>query len=263
MPGEDAEETALDAVSRVFATVPHMTPQQGRIAFDHLVATGARDVLDIGTCYGTSAAYFAAAVIANGGGRVTSVDSGRFDDSGPALEWVETGLRDSGVRDVVELVRIEDSSYAWWLKEQVERFSDADGRCEPQYDFVYLDGAKSLTIDGVSVLFIERLLRPGGWLLLDDIEWTYTTNPEVVQTEGVHYPMSDAELHEPHIRAVLELIIKPSGAFSVIRRQEEGQWAWAQKSAGGDRTRYEVYYEQSLTDRVLRRALALKGRLRS
>lgn len=253
------DDAALDAVVRVFRDVPHMTPAQGRVAFDHLRASGARDVLDIGTCHGTSAAYFAAAV-ADRGGRVTTVDSAQFDDSTPALEWVQAGLRSAGVHEAIDVVRIAHSSYAWWLKEQVEAHSDAAGNCVPQYDFVYLDGAKSLTIDGVSVLFIERLLRPGGWLLLDDVSWTYESNPAVVQTEGVHYSMSDAELTQPHVRAILELIVKPSPAFASIRREQDGQWAWVQKGAGTT-TRYEVYYAASIGDRLLRRTLQLKDRV--
>ncbi len=244
----------LDDVVRVYGSTPHMTPAQGRRVFEHLTATGAGDVLDIGTCFGTSAAYFAAAVAANGAGRVTTVDSAQFDATTETKSWVEQGLSDCGLRHLVDLVRIPHSSYAWWLKEQVERHA------EPQYDFVYLDGAKSLTIDGVSVLFIERLLRPGGWLLLDDIGWTFASNPAVIQTEGVHYSLSEAELREPHVRAILELIVKPSPAFSVIRREADGQWAWAQKGPG-ERTRYEVFYTQSLGDRLLRRGLALKHRL--
>ncbi|MEA2126648.1 MAG: hypothetical protein QOI80_3430 [Solirubrobacteraceae bacterium] len=250
----------LDRVLRVFGSTPWMTPDQGRAVFAHLTAAGARDVLDIGTCYGTSAAYFAAAVAANGGGRVVTVDSAQFDEMSEASQWVEQGLTEAGVRDHVDVVRIPHSSYAWWLKEQVEQRSDEHGNCTPCFDFVYLDGAKSLTIDGVSVVFIERLLRPGGWLLLDDTKWTFDSNPKVIQTDGVAYGMSEAELREPHIAAVLELIIKPSGAFSVIRREEDGEWAWAQKSATA-RPRYEVYYTRSLGDRALDRLLHARGRL--
>jgi predicted O-methyltransferase YrrM len=55
-----------------------MSPWQGRRIYDHLREVGARDVLEIGTAFGVSAGYMAAAVAANGGGRVTTVDRYQF-----------------------------------------------------------------------------------------------------------------------------------------------------------------------------------------
>src|SRR5205085_7301051 len=58
-----AQEAAVsfDAVVRAVAGVPFMTPEQGRIVYDHVVRTGARDVLELGTAHGVGAAYLAAA----------------------------------------------------------------------------------------------------------------------------------------------------------------------------------------------------------
>ena len=78
----------------------------------------------------------------------------------------------------------EFSSYTWWLKEQVRARSDADGNCEPRFDFVYLDGAKNWTVDGLAVVLAEKLLRPGGWLLMDDLDWTYAQDPGREATDG-------------------------------------------------------------------------------
>ena len=57
------------------AEVPFMNPSQGRRIYDHIRETGARDVLDVGTAHGASAAYMAAAI---DGGRVTTVDRYHF-----------------------------------------------------------------------------------------------------------------------------------------------------------------------------------------
>ena len=88
----------------------------------------------------------------------------------------------------------EFSSYTWWLKEQVQARSDRAGNVEPLYDFVYLDGAKNWTIDGLAVVLIEKLLRPGGWLLMDDLPWTYAQDPGREATDGiVHRELSEPE----------------------------------------------------------------------
>src|SRR5918999_1784722 len=95
----------------------------------------------------------------------------------------------AGVRDRVTIVR-EFSSYTWWLKERIEERADAHGNVEPCFDFVYLDGAKNWTIDGFAVVLAEKLLRPGGWLLMDVLEWTYGADREV--TDGiVHRTLSE------------------------------------------------------------------------
>ena len=145
-----------------------MTPWQGRQVYDHLRQTGARNVLELGTAHGVSAAYMAAAVAANGGGTVTTVDRYHFADPAP-----EEVLAAAGVSDQVRLVRIQESSYCWWLKGLIEQRRDEKGGCEPAFDFCYLDGAHDWHIDGLAVVLVERLLEPGGWLLMDDLDWTW------------------------------------------------------------------------------------------
>ena len=133
----------------------------------------------------------------------------------------------------------EFSSYTWWLKEQVQARSDRAGNVEPLYDFVYLDGAKNWTIDGLAVVLVEKLLRPGGWLLMDDLDWTYAQDPGRDATDGiVHRELSEAERTEPHLRAVFDLIVAQHPSFTEVRVQDEW-WGWARKAPGEPR-RYSV-----------------------
>ena len=121
-----------------------------------------------------------------GGSRRRTADHGRLRGRGlrPAAGGV---LAPRGRAGRVEIVR-EFSSYTWWLKEQVQARSDAHGNVEPRFDFVYLDGAKNWTIDGLAVVLVEKLLRPGGWLLMDDLDWTYADDPGREATDGDRPP---------------------------------------------------------------------------
>jgi predicted O-methyltransferase YrrM len=217
----------FDEVARAVAGIPFMSPAQGRLVHDHLVGTGARDVLELGTAHGVSAAYMAAS-----GARVTTVDhAGAAYDPAP-----EDVLRRAGVADRVTVAR-EFSTYTWWLKERIAERSDAHGNVEPCFDFVYLDGAKNWTIDGLAVVLAEKLLRPGGWLLMDDLQWTYDRGRE--ETDGiVHRELSEPERREPHLRAVFDLIVAQHPSFTELRRQDEW-WGWARKAPGEPR-RYTV-----------------------
>src|SRR3954452_6683831 len=214
---------SFDEVARAIAGIPFMSPAQGRLIYDHIRATGARDVLELGTAHGVGAAYMAAA-----GANVTTVDfAGASYEPSP-----EETARRAGVE--LTIVR-EFSTYNWWLKEQIVARSDVHGNVAPCFDFVYLDGAKHWTIDGFAVVLVEKLLRPGGWLLMDDLEWTYAQAPGPEATDGITPgELSDADPPEPHLRAVFDLIVAQHPSFTELRRQDEW-WGWAPKAPGEPR----------------------------
>ncbi|MDP9294412.1 MAG: class I SAM-dependent methyltransferase, partial [Actinomycetota bacterium] len=221
---------AFEDVARAVAGVPFMSPDQGRIVYDHVRAQRPDEVLELGTAHGVGAAYLAAGLAENGAGRLTTVDfAGAAYDPAP-----EEVLERAGVAERVAVVR-EFSTYTWWLKEQVRARSDRAGNVEPLYDFVYLDGAKNWTIDGLAVVLVEKLLRPGGWLLLDDLDWTYAQDPGREATDGiVHRELSEPERTQPHLRAVFELIVAQHPSFTELKVQDEW-WGWARKAPGEPR----------------------------
>jgi predicted O-methyltransferase YrrM len=211
--------------------IPFMSPEHGRRVYDHVRRARPAQVLELGTAHGVSAAYMAAALAANGEGRLTTVDhSGAAFDPTP-----DEVLERAGVADRVEVVRAY-SSYNWFLKEQVEGRSDGAGNCEPLYDFCYLDGSKNFNLDGLAVVLVEKLLRPGGWLLMDDLEWTYVQNRWELPDGNGHPlgPLSESERTSPHLRAVFELIVKPHPGFDRLVIEDEW-YGWARKGAAGER----------------------------
>lgn len=209
--------------------VPFMTARQGRSVYDHLRRERATTVLELGTAFGASAAYMAAAVVANGGGRVTTVDRYHFN-SGPAPPPEQTAER-LGLAGTIDFVRIDHSSYTWWLKQQIEGLTDRAGNAQPTYDFCYLDGAHDWNIDGLAVVLVERLLRPGAWLLLDDLDWTYASSASPTP-DG----LSDEEQSVPHIRAVFDVVIRGHPNFDRLRI-EDGVWGWARKRSSPGKRR--------------------------
>jgi predicted O-methyltransferase YrrM len=235
----------FETVAREIDGVPFMSGHEGRIVYEHVRMTRPEQVLDLGTAHAVSAAYIAAALEANGRGHVTSVESSgvTFDDPAPA-ELIER----IGLAHRVTFDR-SYSTYTWFLKEQIEARSDNAGNCEPLYDFCYLDGAKEWTIDGLAVLLVEKLLRPEGWLLLDDLDWTFAS----IDGDSIGIitmaQMSQRERSEPHIRAVFDLILKQHPSFTNFRIQD-GWWAWAQKAPGQPR-RMEIETTRSLRSFVV------------
>jgi predicted O-methyltransferase YrrM len=220
----------FEHVAAAVEGVPFMSREEGRIVYDHVRSTKPEVVLELGAAHGVSSAYIAAALEENGGGTVTTVESSAVTFEDPTAEEL---LDRIGLARFATVDR-RFSTYTWFLKEQIQARSDAAGNCDPLYDFCYLDGAKNWTTDGLAVLLVEKLLRPGGWLLMDDLDWTYS--PVDDETVGVTEvaPMSPAERSEPHLRAVFELIVKQHPSFTELRIQD-GWWGWARKAPGEPR----------------------------
>lgn len=221
-----------------------MSPAHGRRIYTHLRETRPAQVLELGSAHGVGAAYMAAALDENGSGRLTTVDySVASFDPRP-----ETLLAEVGLAERVEVVR-DFSTYTWFLKERIEERSDPAGNCEPLYDFVYLDGSKNWTVDGLAVLLIEKLLNPGGWLLMDDLHWRYADSEwgRLYDGDGKPLgPLSPREREQPHLRAVFDLIVMQHPNFTEFRIEDDW-FGWARKQPGAPR-RFELSSSRPLTE---------------
>lgn len=222
----------FEAVAAAVGDLPYMEPKRARELYAALRESGARDALEIGTAHGAGTAYIAAALAANGGGRLTTLDHEQASWDPPPQDV----LARAGLLAHVDVVRIPHSSYAWWLKEEIERRSDDAGNCDPRFDFCYLDGLHHWVLDGFSAMLVEKLLRPGGWLLLDDLAWTFAENPaaEPAASNGVGFELSNAERGTPHLRAVFDLVLRQHPSFTEFRIVDE-YWGWARKAPGEPR----------------------------
>lgn len=204
---------------------PHTSTTRGRVLYDHIRAHRPHRVLELGTCRGASAVIIAAALQENGSGSLLSVDSSKYDWAEPTPAQTIAG---AGLERLVSLDR-RFSTYTWFLKDQLQRASALDGSVTPQYDLVFLDGSKNWSTDGLTVLLAEKLIRPDGWLLMDDLGWTYAADA----VDGpVHYEvdmtrLSDEERTQPHLRAVFDLLVRTHPAFDDCH--DDGWWGWAHK----------------------------------
>jgi predicted O-methyltransferase YrrM len=206
---------------------PHIPASRGRVLYEHIREHQPRALLELGTARGGSAIFMAAALEANGAGHLTSVDSTRWNWRNPTPAEV---LGNCGLAHRVTLDK-RFSTYTWFLKSDLEKFRGRNGMVQPEYDFIFLDGAKNWSTDGLAVILAEMLLKPGGWLLLDDLGWSYGAHAD----SAFHYEielakLSEPEKTEPHLRAIFDLLIRTNPAFDQFLVQDNW-WAWAHKSA--------------------------------
>lgn len=235
----------FEEVAAAVRGIPYMPEHLGRRVYDHVRRTQPGHALELGTAHGVSAAYIAAALEANDSGHLVTVDhAGSHFDPSP-----EQVLERAGLAHRVTIVH-QHSSYNWFLKEQVEQRSDRHGNCAPIYEFCYLDGSHNFDVDGLAVVLVEKLLRPGGWLLMDDLDWTYEQNPWFAPELGPDGnarplgPLSDRQRTAPQIRPVFDLIVKQHPSFTQLAVEDEW-YGWAQKLPDAPR-RYSIRSSQPL-----------------
>jgi predicted O-methyltransferase YrrM len=192
------------------------SPERGRQLFEWVREHRPQSCLELGFAHGVSTVYVATALEANGSGRLTSVDNRSAVEREPSAAEL---LRRAGLEHRVNLV-YEATTYNWFLHRTL-REHHSDGRVEPLYDFCFIDGAHTWVDDGFAFFLVDRLLRPGGWILFDDLPW------KLDERSGV--PEEERALAQ--VREVFDLLVATHPLYD--RLESDGDWGWAHKSEGG------------------------------
>ncbi len=211
--------------------VPYILPELARDIYDFVVNNGPQQCLELGFGHGASSCYIAAALQELGHGHLTTVDLVS------AREWqqptIEDLLTQTGLQQWVTVVR-EPTSYTWFLKRKIEERTAAN-HCQPFYDFCFLDGAKNWTIDSTAFFLVDKLLRPDGWILFDDLQWTYASKrgEGKKKSDGIVIDdMGSDEIDQPHIELIFQYLVMQHPEYANFRIKDNW-WAWAQKTANG------------------------------
>jgi predicted O-methyltransferase YrrM len=218
---------SIERVANIVGDTPHMTREQAKRISSFILDNHIHDILELGFRHGVSTAYMAATLAHAGSGRIVTVDLRSAKQNTPNIEEL---LERVGERNRVD-VFYEPTSYTWRLM----RLLQEDPR--PRFDFCYIDGAHDWFVDGFAFFLVDRLLRPNGWILFDDMEWSYAGSPALGNTDRVKQ-MPEDERTAPQVRLVYDLLVKTHPQYHNFR--DEGEWAFAQKLAGagvgGERT---------------------------
>jgi predicted O-methyltransferase YrrM len=193
-----------------------MTLEQAETITKFIADKQVEAILELGFNHGVSTCYMAAALAELGRGSIVTID----------LEWtrkatpnIEELLDRIGERHRVK-VFYEPTSYTW----RIMRFLEEDPT--PRFDLCYLDGAHSWFDDALAFFLVDRLLRPGGWIIFDDLDWTFARSPSVKEREWVRSMPLD-ERTTPQVKKIYELLVKTHPNYHNFRL-EDG-WAFAQK----------------------------------
>ncbi|HEY7765844.1 MAG TPA: class I SAM-dependent methyltransferase [Aestuariivirgaceae bacterium] len=208
--------------------IPHIGDEQAFELYRFIAREKPKVCLELGHAHGASSAYMAAA-LDDFGGHLDTVDLVSARDRVPNLEGL---LAKMGLEARVAIHR-EINSYTWFLKKKIAAQS-VGGLCEPCYDFCFIDGAKNWTMDGFAFFLVDKLLKPAGWILFDDYNFTYE---KYMKRREVLDGISLRELGPDQragaqVEQIFNLLVRQHPSYSNFIVQNNS-WAWAQKVPDG------------------------------
>lgn len=230
-----------EQILAVVRDTPHTPPDRGRQLYDFILEHRLGRCLELGFAHGVGTVWMAGAA-KQLGGKVVGVDrASAVDRKPPAKELVAA----AGLEPWAEL-HFDPVSYTWHLQRKLEEYI-----ADP-FDLIFIDGAHTWDVDGFAFFLCERILKPGGWILFDDLEWNYRGSPAAMAMPWVQ-ALTDEEKNTAQVMLVWEKLVTTHPGFSEF--VVDGSWGWTRKAAaaGEERTLRVVETKPHLMRRVKRK----------
>jgi predicted O-methyltransferase YrrM len=211
----------FENVTATFGDLQYMIHQDAMFIRDFIIKNDVRDILEIGFFHGKSSAYFAAILEDMGRGHLVTIDRKTARQREPNIEHVLSTL---GLTHRVTPVYSE-RSYTWEMGKMIRE------RSRPQFDLCYFDGEHTWDGTGFGFLLVDMLLRPGGWVIFDDLKWTVAAAVnDLTQAPRSWRACSEDERATPGVKMVFDLLV-PHLGYTHRRTAKNGWWGIAQKPA--------------------------------
>lgn len=209
-------ENEIQRIQNIVRSTPYMTAAVANVLTKIIVENQFTDLLELGFCHGVSTCYFAGALKTLGRGQITTIDLISAKKNRPNIHELLKTL------DLERFVRVffEPSSYNWRLMKFLEE------RPQPQFDFCYFDGAHDWTTTGFSFFLVDKLLKPGGLVVFDDLHWTHKSSTALKNTFTV-FRMPNEEKSTAQIQKVFDLLVKTHPSYGEFKEIEN--WGFARK----------------------------------
>ena len=220
---EHSSSRTFDLLARRLEGVPYTSAERGRLLYDFVCHSRSSSILELGCAHGVSTCYLAGGLDtrADGRGSIQTMDLANSFDREPNLFEL---LDRTGLGEYVT-AEFDNRGYLWTLYEAIASSTSRHGVCKPKFDFCFLDGAHSWATDGCAFFLVDKLLRPGGWILFDDLTWTFGTSRILGGSPRVR-AMTAEERDTPQVGAVFDLLVSQHPQYETLRWEN---WGWARK----------------------------------
>lgn len=235
----------FDRVTATYGDLPYMQPEQAKILRDLIVKYDAQDILEIGFFHGKSSAYIAAILEDLNRGHLVTID------------LVAARKREPNIEQVLETLDLAQRatpifahrSYTWELARMIQ------AETRPAFDFCYFDGGHTWDNTGFGFALVDMLLKPGGWIVFDDIRWTIDAAMKNRSGALPRYwqACSQDERETAAVQLVFESMV-PHLGYTDRKYLHKGRWGIARKPLDADGTLTKTPTRgDSLVSRILGR----------
>lgn len=213
--------SAFDRVTETWGDLKYMDLPRAKYLRELIVKDDLKDLLELGFYKGKSSAYLGAVLEDLGRGHLTTMDRASARGHRPGIVDV---LADVGVAHRVTPI-FADRSFTWELGSMLEQTP------RPQFDFCYLDGGHTWDVTGFAFLLVDMMIKPGGVILLDDLDWSIDGSPHARTPAGqrTYEAYSDDEKAAKGVRMTFEHIADHLGY--AVEEVPKFQWGIARKRA--------------------------------
>lgn len=209
----------FEEVDSKISGLQYMSREKAEYMREFISTKNLSNLLEIGFFKGKSTAYFASILEDLGRGHITTVDR-------------KGALRlTPNINDVIELVGLRhrvtpvfaDRSHTWELSKMIRQAP------RPQFDFCYFDGGHTWDVTGFGFVLVNMLLKPGGWIIFDDLDWTIQKSVKSNPTRSKSYQeYGDDEKSAAGVRLVFETLVNEF-EYRNVHEVSAFSWGVAQK----------------------------------
>jgi predicted O-methyltransferase YrrM len=178
-----------------------------------------RQCLDLGFGHGISTICIASALreIGCDDCHVSAIDTKKSRERMPNVEDL---LRRAGLMDGVS-IQYEEKSINWAFIQMLENSPSA------RFDLVNINGVRTWYSMGFAAMMAVRLLKPGGWLILNGVDFTLASSSQCNDKWVRKLP--DIEQNTMQVNKVFDLLVKGNDSFSIYRAY--GKLYFAQRAS--------------------------------
>lgn len=210
--------SAIKEISNKFGNLPYMTEPQALLLETIINKYDLVDLLELGFYHGKSSIYIGAIMKARGRGHLTTIDLKHAQTRTPNILQL---IEHTGYKNLITPI-FAHRSYTWELAKMIQKNKN------PIFDFCYLDGGHNFDNTALGVSLLSILMKPGGILILDDLNWSIEKSPFYNNTPEKVKRYSDDEKCAMSVRMVWEEIL-PKFGFRQIKEITDFSWGIAQK----------------------------------
>jgi len=217
----DRDVTLADLDAKI-GRLPATATDQCHRLYEFVLANPVSHVLELGFYHGKSSAYMAAALAAKGRGLITTIDLQSARAYRPSILDVAAM---TALAPYIKPIFSKVGS-AWEMRKMIVERTEVGSHCDPAFDFCFIDAFHSWESAGIDFFLADKLLKPGGWLLFDDIQWSFEASPSWSTLSSTKAMAPDYRSAQ-QVGDVFRYLVMQHPGYENCRIEDN--WGWAQK----------------------------------